>query len=367
MKASLFYKQGGSDKEYHVQLEPKGSLWAVNFQYGRRGSTLTAGSKTQQPVSLEEAQKIFTKLVAEKKAKGYSEGEAGTPYTGMTDKQVSGVVPQLLNPIAEDQVEALLANDDWCAQEKLDGRNRLLRINLVMPTGRSSTAGLKKVEGINKLGLVVSIPQVIHDTALRFGPGLLASEEIADRLHVFDLLELRGRDLRLLQYKARYLELMNAFAGMPSDQRQAFTLVGTAWTTQEKRKLLADLRAANAEGIVFKNIHAPYTPGRPNSGGAQLKVKFYKTCSAIVAKVNARRSVALYLLSDTGAQVGVGNVTIPPNQAVPLAGPIAEIRYLYAYPGGGSLFQPVYLGPRDDVKPSECLVAQLKFKRDEAD
>ena len=185
MKTSLAYKSGNSDKVYHIQLEPKGSGWSVDFQFGRRGATLTAGTKTQTPVSEAEARKIFDKLVAEKMAKGYTTGEAGTPYTGATDKQVSGVLPQLLNPIEEEQVEALLVNDDWCAQEKFDGRNRLLRI------------GASQVEGINKLGLVVGIPQPIHDSGLRFGPGLLAGEEIADTLHVFDLLELRGRDLRL--------------------------------------------------------------------------------------------------------------------------------------------------------------------------
>ena len=185
MQISLYYQQGRSDKVYNIQLEPSGSGWCVNFQYGRRNTTLTDGTKTQEPVSEAEARKIFDKLVAEKMGKGYTEGEGCTPYTGATDKQVSGVLPQLLNPIEEEQVEALLVNDDWCAQEKFDGRNRLLRI------------GASQVEGINKLGLVVGIPQPIHDSGLRFGPGLLAGEEIADTLHVFDLLELRGRDLRL--------------------------------------------------------------------------------------------------------------------------------------------------------------------------
>ena len=354
MKIDLYFRQGSSDKEYHVQVEPKGAGWVVNFQYGRRGSSLTAGTKTQSPVSQEEARKIFDRLVAEKQAKGYTEGESGTPYTGDNSKEFTGVVPQLLNPIDEDQVEALISNDDWCAQEKIDGRNRLLRIG---------TAG---IEGINKLGLTVGIPRPIHDTAMRFGPGLLAGEEIAERLHIFDLLELCGRDLRRLPYKERYLELTNAFAGMPSHYQNVFACVDTAWTANEKRQMLASLRKANAEGIVFKNILAPYTPGRPSSGGPQLKFKFCQACSAIVAAVNAKRSVALLLLSDAGESVGVGNVTIPPNRPVPPAGAIVEIRYLYAYPGG-SLYQPVYLGPRDDVGRHECAVKQLKFKRDEDD
>jgi bifunctional non-homologous end joining protein LigD len=57
----------------------------------------------------------------------------------------------------------------------------------------------------------------------------------------------------------------------------------------------------------------------------------------------------------------VGNVTIPPNHTVPANGSIVEVRYLYAFPGG-SVFQPVYLGQRDDVTRRECHVSQLKLK-----
>ena len=43
-------------------------------------------------------------------------------------------------------------------------------------------------------------------------------------------------------------------------------------------------------------------------------------------------------------------------------GAVVEVRYLYAYRESLCLYQPVYLGPRDDVEPGECLVSQLKFK-----
>jgi bifunctional non-homologous end joining protein LigD len=41
---------------------------------------------------------------------------------------------------------------------------------------------------------------------------------------------------------------------------------------------------------------------------------------------------------------------------------VVEVRYLYAYRDSLALYQPVYLGPRDDVDAGECLVSQLKFK-----
>jgi bifunctional non-homologous end joining protein LigD len=365
MQISLYYQQGSSDKEYHVQLAPQGAGWVVNFQYGRRGGALNSGTKTQQPVSEAEARKIYARLVTEKKAKGYTEGAAGTPYTGTNDKQASGVVPQLLNPVEEDQAGRYLTDDTWCAQEKYDGRNRLLRITLTLPADRNAGTGLKKVEGINKLGHIVGIPQYLVEAGVKFGPGLLAGEDLGDRLCVFDLLDYHGADLRALPYRARYTALIHALALLPADVQHVLPLAPTAWTSVQKHNLWRTLKQQRAEGLVFKQVDAPYTPGRPNSGGDQLKMKFYATLSAIVARINARRSVGLHLVNAGGEQrVEIGNVTIPPNQSIPQPGSVVEVRYLYAYPDG-CLFQPVYLGPRDDVRAKECGLAQLKFKRDE--
>ena len=75
-KISLFFKEGTSDKEYHAQLEPKGSGFVVNFQYGRRGRALTAGTKTPNPLPQDKAEKIYDKLVQEKMAKGYTDHPA---------------------------------------------------------------------------------------------------------------------------------------------------------------------------------------------------------------------------------------------------------------------------------------------------
>jgi hypothetical protein len=41
-----------------------------------------------------------------------------------------------------------------------------------------------------------------------------------------------------------------------------------------------------------------------------------------------------------------------------------EIRYLYVTGPGGSLYQPIYLGVRDDVRIEDCTFARqhIKFK-----
>jgi len=72
-KVSLYFKEGSSDKEYHLQLVEKNGKYVVNFQYGRVGNALKDGTKTPTPVSLEDAENIYDKILKEKVAKGYLE------------------------------------------------------------------------------------------------------------------------------------------------------------------------------------------------------------------------------------------------------------------------------------------------------
>lgn len=348
-RVTLYYREGSSDKIYQAAIEPAGAQFTVNFAYGRRGSTLTTGTKTSSPVDYDTAKKIHAKLISGKKAKGYTEGAGGTPYQH-TDKQPSGILPQLLNPVEEVEVEALLRDDNYCAQEKFDGRHLLFR--------RRDDY----IEGINKKGLLVGAPMTIAGD-LRTLPGTFIpdGEAVGDDYHVFDLLEHNGENLCPLPYRTRFEWLANLL--LSNSRHPHVRLVETAFTTRRKTELWERLRRENREGIVFKRLDASYVPGRPNRGGPQLKFKFVATVSVIVAKVNEKRSVEVSLFQGRSL-VSCGNVTIPANHEVPPAGAIVEVRYLYAYRDSLALYQPVYLGPRTDVDTDECVVSQLKFKAD---
>ena len=115
--ATLYYREGSSDKVYQVSLESKDDGYVVNFAYGRRGATLSTGTKTSAPLPLQKAQAIYNKLIQEKTAKGYSPGPAGTPYQH-TDKELrsTGILPQLLNSIGVEHAQGLITDPNWAMQ-----------------------------------------------------------------------------------------------------------------------------------------------------------------------------------------------------------------------------------------------------------
>jgi hypothetical protein len=102
-------------------------------------------------------------------------------------------------------------------------------------------------------------------------------ESIGDDYHVFDLLEHNGDNLRPLPYRIRLVRLVDVL--LSTANHPHVRLVETAFTTVQKTELWERLRRENREGIVFKRLDAPYTPGKPNSGGPQLKFKFVATLS----------------------------------------------------------------------------------------
>jgi bifunctional non-homologous end joining protein LigD len=346
---TLYFKEQNSDKVYTTALEPSGAGWVVRFAYGRRGSTMQTGTKTLSPVPFDKAKSIFDKLVAEKTAKGYTPGEDGAVYTHTSNEaRDTGERPQLLNDVDESEIEALINDPAWGMQEKKDGRRMLVK-----KTGRD-------VAGINRKGLAVGLPDTVvaalRAKFLSFASGLIDGEAVGDTLFAFDLLD-DGGDIRKLGYSERHRTLRGI------DFNSAIQVVPLAVTAKDKRALLEKVRKAEGEGVVFKRLDAPYKAGRPNSGGDQLKFKFYATGSFIVSKVNDKRSVALEVLVK-GKRVPIGNVTIPPNKEVPGVGAVVEVRYLYCF-RGGSLYQPTFLAQRDDIDIEECVESQLKYKSEE--
>ena len=343
---ALFYKDATSDKEYNATLEESGGGYVVNFSYGRRGNATNTGTKTSSPVDLASAEKIYDKLVAEKMGKGYlPNGDANLlSIAGNSDAQQTGNIPQLLNPITEEEAEIYLCDDDYMAQEKLDGKRIM------------ATSDREGVVTSNRKGITCGVPKEIEEGISKWRGTTLDGEMIGNVYHVFDLLRLGGVNWRKEGAETRYrmLEIM-----MNKIKPQNMALVRCAFTEKEKRKLMKDL--AHKEGIVFKKCSAPYTVGRPNSGGSQYKCKFWADVTCQVMAVNAKNSVQVGVMKD-GVLFNVGNVTVPPNYPMPSVGDIVEIKYLYFV---SKLYQPQYKGVRDDHDVDDYSV--LKHKSTDSD
>lgn len=355
---SLYYKEGSSDKEYHVQIVGSETAgYKVNFQYGRVGNKLTTGTKTNSAVDLSTAQQIYLSLIKEKMSKGYQPKDGGAPaYQDPAEKKkLIGVLPQLLNFIDEEELERYLKDDCCCMQEKKDG----VRCMIVKKG--------KIVTGANRKGEVTSLPSSVEN-AVRMACGdadaTLDGELVGEVFWLFDLLAIGVHAYAEKTYRER-LEGIQEWMG--DDLRDNGThsgnlqMVPTAIGKASKKALFNRLKQENAEGVVFKRLDSAYKAGRPASGGNQVKFKFYASASVRVHAVNDKRSVQVEVL-EKGDWKFVGNVTIPVNQEIPKAGQIIEVKYLYAFPGG-SLFQPTCLGIRTDIDEDACLQSQLKYKQ----
>jgi hypothetical protein len=123
----------------------------------------------------------------------------------------------------------------------------------------------------NRRGLVVAIPDAIRE-AVEHIPFdvLIDGEAVGDTLHAFDLLEVKGNCL----HQRRYLDRFAGLIMVIPPGLEGLRWVSTAVDPNDKLEIYDEPRSTNREGVVFKDMDAPYTPGRPNSGGPQLKSKF---------------------------------------------------------------------------------------------
>ncbi|GAF91801.1 unnamed protein product, partial [marine sediment metagenome] len=287
---TLYYQEGTSDKVYIAILKQEGNDWVVNAQWGRRGASMQTGTKTKSPVSYEEAKKIYDKLVKSKRAKGYEPGADGPIYTSGTgtdakkekEKRKRGTYPQLLNPIDDDELEGYMTDNSYGAQEKYDGRRIIIHI------------GDNGVTGINRKGLVVEIPEEIASEVISFMGETIDGELVGNMYYVFDMLRHENTEIYSWPFKKRYDELSKLQFGKHT------ILAPLAVGVTAKKKLFDTLNKQGKEGIVFKNLTAPYKAGRPASGGTQLKKKFWESATCEVSKINQKRSIGVKVLDDSG-------------------------------------------------------------------
>jgi bifunctional non-homologous end joining protein LigD len=357
----LFFQEGSSDKVYNAMIVKDGDAYTVKCAWGRRGSTLNTGTKAIK-VALPVAQKKFDSLVREKTNKGYQPiteavqpaavappvGEGSASKAPRARAKV-GHAAQLLSPIELDELDAYLANDKMIAQQKIDGMRVLATIteSEVIVTNRDGQKTAK-------------VDMRVFDGLAYLPHGTVVDGELMDDGYwLFDVLQLGDEDVRARGYVERWELLEN-------ELEPAFTgdirVVPIATGKSAKQKLADRLRKAGAEGLVFKQRDAPYTPGR---GTTQRKLKFIKSADVIILE-NAGNAylMAVYdgkKLFECGKVFsGTTNASRKLLDAALGRGekPICEVQYLYASTDH-QLYQPVFVRTRDDKPAKQCVRGQL--------
>lgn len=364
----LFYQEGTSDKVYNASLvEENDGTYTVHVAWGRRGSSLNKGTKAVK-VTLEKAERAYDRVVRQKTGKGYEEitdevqpaavapplgeGSGSKAARRPSSRARLGQVAQLLNPVDEHEVEALIKDKKIVAQQKLDG------VRLLAHVGEGG------VIVTNRQGQVSSAAPAIIEALEEFDDNtILDGELVGGDYFLFDILTNAGQDLRGQGYLDRLKSLEQL-----AEIEPPLHLVQTARTTRQKRTLFARLQRDGAEGIVFKRVDALYRPGRSASGGTQLKHKFVKSADVVVLE-NAGNAYLMGAYADDGELCSIGKVfagtTNETRRQLDKAlaegeHPVAEVRYLYAT-DDRQLYQPVFCQLRDDKEPAECLLDQLKY------
>jgi ATP-dependent DNA ligase/DNA-binding MarR family transcriptional regulator len=254
--------------------------------------------------------------------------------------------PMLATPIPLDGIGPYVANEKMVAQQKIDGD----RLMVVVDNGR--------VTPLNRKGDRYSNP--LPSKVLRQFQGLPGrwcfDGELLDELWLFDLPVAGDAVTPSMPYEFRLSVLERFFASWRPDP--VVRLLPTARTQWAKRSLIDQVLSSRHEGIIFRDLDAPYTSGKRSL--RMVKAKVVKTIDCVVTGVHVDGKNNCHVsLFENGQLVEVGSCAMLGKPDV-IVGDVVEVKYLYA-DTARRLVQSAFLRVRDDKAPTECTIDQLVF------
>jgi len=275
---------------------------------------------------------------------------------GTSELLIPDLLPELLEESEERQLEGFFTSGDYWLQDKKNGDRQMARCDE------------RGIFGQNRKGQLGELPEHLRGEIRAFTQNraclldgeLVGTKDTGYTYWLFDLLMMeqhgRMRDMRHEPYGFR-LGFLTALWEQYAENQPHVKIVPTFFTEADKRREFKFLDEMHAEGVVFKNRHAPYVPGY---SAQHWKWKFWltATCRVKANKVRGKDSVLLEMLDDYGAWVEVGKTTDYTEQATPV-GSLVEVKYLYQG-SRGRLVQPNLLFIRTDVEESACRISRLR-------
>lgn len=270
-----------------------------------------------------------------------------TPAVGATS---SVVRPMLAEVVPADGVAALLGDDAWWAQPKLDGERFVIEVV-------DGTVAVWNRQGQPKVANVAEA-LLTRFRQLAAGRWVFDGEVVGRKLHLFDMVDAAGVIDAMSPFRERHAALAVVLDALEVDD-SAVCLVDCATTTQDKTTLLARVTDEQREGVIFRLAEAGYQAGRRAS--VLLKHKLLKEADCVVVDVGVggKENASVAVFDDNGDEVVVGSVSTIGKGPVKI-GDVVEVQFLYVVdPAFPRMFQPRIVRVRTDKAAHECLMGQF--------
>lgn len=264
----------------------------------------------------------------------------------------------LAESITERQVTKYVTNDRWACEPKVDGHRCLIRMKG------------ERVSFTTRQGLAFEhVPPAIRASFAAYakqGVELIVDGELlpaTGQLWLFDCMGAGSPARQFVSptdpFDTRRATLENLVAAGFGDHPLIDVL--PSYTNQiDKAKLILDIKARCAEGVIFRDRQAPYMEKRTDR---LLKYKFRYTADCVVTAKgrDGKDNLVLGMFDENGRCVDVGTVSALTGDGPRVGvGQVVEVTYLYAS-ADRKLTQPVTPMLRVDKAPDECTIDQLIY------
>lgn len=235
-----------------------------------------------------------------------------------------------------------LNSDRWVMQQKMDGWRVLVK------TGEQTKCLNRDGDPLNEIPL-----SKLGIFAKMSTEWLFDCEYIDGEFYVFDVLEIPTGDIKNFPLRKR-LELLDNL----SEKFAPPIYKVPSFYGEDKLRVFQELKGGNKEGVIFKDLDAPYEEGRNKS---TLKFKFTKhvDCIIIDRNIDDKDNFALGMFNGSEiTEVGHCSALTGDGPKINI-GDVVQVNILYATESG-RLYQPVKPRIRIDKSPQDCTLDQLK-------
>lgn len=280
--------------------------------------------------------------------------------------------PVLADKVTEGRIDKYINDDDWAAEQKLDGMRILVRVDDkgVVCLQRQGKPTSKDVPA----GVYAAFKPLVGSGEWFFDGEMILGQMGKRTLWLFDM-PLAGTQVDPTTDLWTRKQMLDGFYEGYFDPAGDVRLLPTAYETADKALLVKRVAENGGEGVMFKHLDKPYEQPKsptPKNGVRSrwiLKAKNWNSvdCVVIATRLDGKDNIQVGVYDGTfkgGNQprvIGECTALAGDKDAIKV-GDVVEIKYLYANdPRAPRLYQPTYPKIRDDKAPFECTIDQLVF------